>query len=249
MDRGEHRAYIDSPEWAERRARFKRDHEHRCLACRSSHRIEVHHIRYDNAGAGLEPDRDLRVLCRTHHELAHEYEKSGRYGKFMSRGTLARATSAMISDVRAELAEAVRTQAPAHTPSTVPSRPSTRTDGRRPRSRGRRTRRGKHSGVGSLLGVVAIVALILVVANIDWSKPAPAQQQPAATATTTQAPVIVPPLPPSPEPYIVQAGDTLEKIARQSGVTVDDLLAWNPAITNPDMIDIGQAVTTAAPTG
>lgn len=249
MDRGEHRAYIDSPEWAERRDRFKRDHGHRCLACRSSHRIEVHHIRYDNAGAGLEPDRDLRVLCRSHHQLAHEYEKSGRYGTFMSKGTLARATSAMISDVRAERTEAARTASPAPTPTTAASRPATRTDSRRPRPTGRGRRRGKHSGAGPLLTVAAIVALILVVSKIDWSTPAPTEQQPAATTTTTQAPVIVPPLPPRPEPYVVQAGDTMEKIARQSGVTVDDLLAWNPTITNPDVIDIGQPVTTAAPTG
>lgn len=140
----------------------------------------------------------------------HEYEKSGRYGAFRSKGTLARATSAMISDVRAERTEAARTASPAPTPITVASRPATRTDSRRPWPTGRGRRRGKHSGAGPLLTVAAIVALILVVSKIDWSKPVPTEQQPAATATTTQAPVIVPPLPPPPETYVVQAGDTLE---------------------------------------
>jgi hypothetical protein len=40
------------------------------------------------------------VLCGDHHQLAHAYERSGLFGAFMMKGTLARATDAMIYDVR-----------------------------------------------------------------------------------------------------------------------------------------------------
>ena len=43
------------------------------------------------------------MLCESHHELAHVYEKSGDYGAFRRKGTLVRATEAMITDVRAGL--------------------------------------------------------------------------------------------------------------------------------------------------
>jgi len=58
-----------------------------------------------------------------------------------------------------------------------------------------------------------------------------------------------PPLPVPPEPYLVQQGDTLQQIADGSGVSVEDLLSWNPAITDPDYIDVGQAIVTAPPAG
>lgn len=55
--------------------------------------------------------------------------------------------------------------------------------------------------------------------------------------------------------YVVQAGDTLSKIAGRFGVTTTDLMALN-GITNPDHIEKGQrlkipssTVTTTAPTG
>ncbi len=40
--------------------------------------------------------------------------------------------------------------------------------------------------------------------------------------------------------YVVQAGDSLSKIARNLGISVDDLLAANPQITNPNAIYVGQ---------
>lgn len=179
------------------------------------------------------------MLCRSQHELAHAYEKSGRYGEFMATGTLARAIRAMISDGRAGRDGTARTP--------VPARPATRLDCRR----GRRAR--KRTGGGAWIGVAVVVGLILIGVNSNRSTQSPAQQQPTLTATPEQAPVTVPvtvpPLPPPPEPYIVQPGDTLEKIARDNGVTVDDLLSWNPSITNPDLIDSGQAVNTKPPTG
>jgi peptidoglycan endopeptidase LytE len=40
----------------------------------------------------------------------------------------------------------------------------------------------------------------------------------------------------------VKKGDTLRKIAEKFGTTVDALLKLNPAITNPNLIYVGQAI-------
>jgi LysM repeat protein len=47
--------------------------------------------------------------------------------------------------------------------------------------------------------------------------------------------------------YIVRPGDTLWRISRQFGTTVNAIVAANPAITNPNLIYIGQVIE--VPTG
>lgn len=42
--------------------------------------------------------------------------------------------------------------------------------------------------------------------------------------------------------YVVQSGDTMWSIARRFGVSLDALIAANPQISNPDMIDVGQKI-------
>lgn len=39
--------------------------------------------------------------------------------------------------------------------------------------------------------------------------------------------------------YVVRRGDTLSKIAKEHGVTVEDIAALNPQITNPNIISVG----------
>jgi len=75
--------------------------------------------------------------------------------------------------------------------------------------------------------VVAVIVVLLVIPSLGRS---------------TQ-----PPLPPPPAPYVVQAGDTLQRITDQSGVSLTDLLAWNPTITDPNYIEVGETVLAAAP--
>ena len=60
---------------------------------------------------------------------------------------------------------------------------------------------------------------MVVGVNLSRSTEPPAQQQPATT-TSVISPVVAPPLPGA-APYVVQAGETLERIATAAGVTVD----------------------------
>jgi len=45
----------------------------------------------------------------------------------------------------------------------------------------------------------------------------------------------------APQIYVIQAGDTVAKIARQFGISIADLEAMNPDL-NPTRIKIGQEV-------
>ena len=67
--------------------------------------------------------------------------------------------------------------------------------------------------------------------------------QPSATAPSS------PTAPPSPTPqtYTVQSGDTLTSIATQFGVSIDQIRAANPQITDPDSLQIGDVVTIPPP--
>jgi hypothetical protein len=91
-----HRAYISSPEWARRRAAFRYAAGGRCVVCGSS-AVDVHHLSYDQAYTGQEPDSDLTLLCRPHHDLAHAYHRSGSFP------SLRWATVAMVAECRADM--------------------------------------------------------------------------------------------------------------------------------------------------
>lgn len=47
---------------------------------------------------------------------------------------------------------------------------------------------------------------------------------------------------PSPRLYKIKAGDTLAKIARKNGITVDDILTANPQISDANDIQVGQFI-------
>ena len=76
----------------------------------------------------------------------------------------------------------------------------------------------------------------------------PVQSATSDSATSTPSPVYTGPgsseytggLPSS--QYTVVAGDTISKIARVNDVSVDELLAANPQITNPNAISVGQVI-------
>ena len=73
-----------------------------------------------------------------------------------------------------------------------------------------------------------------------------ATSTPIAEETASPAPTPVPE--PTPTIYVVKKGDTMSKIANKYDVTVDELLAANPKIKNPNKISIGDEVTIPVPT-
>lgn len=64
-----YRRYLNSPEWAAKRAGALARSGMRCEDCGAyGVPLEVHHLRYDSLG--FEPDEDLRVLCLECHDRA-----------------------------------------------------------------------------------------------------------------------------------------------------------------------------------
>jgi hypothetical protein len=75
MNYHDYRDYLLSSDWRARRQRRLDQAEYRCEygtdvgRCCSIDGLEVHHLHYRNLGH--EADKDLQVLCRFHHLLAH----------------------------------------------------------------------------------------------------------------------------------------------------------------------------------
>ena len=106
-------------------------------------------------------------------------------------------------------------------------------------------------------------AVVVVSAPVAASQPAPARparptyKAAAVPATTEVAVAVVAPAPAvseaaavaedalPPTPYLVQRGDNLTKLARENGVTVAQLKAWNQLTT--DQVTLGQKLTLRAP--
>lgn len=80
--------------------------------------------------------------------------------------------------------------------------------------------------------LLAMLLLLLLMAGV-----ASAQQ----TATPTPA------APSATQVYTVRRGETLNRIAQQYGITVNQLLALNPDITNPNLVYAGQNINVPAP--
>ncbi len=66
-----HRLYIHSPDWAERKRQYFSRHRRKCARCPSTERIQLHHKTYENLG--MEKDEDLEPLCEDCHNMHHGY--------------------------------------------------------------------------------------------------------------------------------------------------------------------------------
>lgn len=66
----EYIAYLQSPEWKERRALLLQKYHHRCQVCNGVQQLQLHHRTYERLGN--EHMEDLTVLCRECHTAFHE---------------------------------------------------------------------------------------------------------------------------------------------------------------------------------
>jgi LysM repeat protein len=70
---------------------------------------------------------------------------------------------------------------------------------------------------------------------------------PTASAAATSPPTPTPVPTPAQVVHVVKSGDTLSKIAAQYGVTVDQILAANPQIKDPNKIAVGDKIVIPQP--
>ena len=76
----------------------------------------------------------------------------------------------------------------------------------------------------------------------------PSDALPSVTATPiASGPTAEPTVEVTPRLYRIRVGDSLARIARREGVTVEDILAANPDITNPNHIQVGQLIVIPQP--
>jgi len=100
--------------------------------------------------------------------------------------------------------------------------------------------------------VIAAIALFYLPALLGFGE----ADRGAGTATPSPSTSVAPsgsaeitPTPgPTQQTYIVMSGDTMSSIARQFGVTLDDLIAANlAAVPDPDKLDVGDELIIPAP--
>ena len=108
---------------------------------------------------------------------------------------------------------------------------------------------------------MAIWALILAVAALflflfgpgllglgkDSGGSTGASATPTTSEQVTARPSPTAPAARTPQVYVVAKGDTMSKIAKKFGVTVEQIMTANPQIKNPNKIKIGDQVTIPAP--
>ena len=116
------------------------------------------------------------------------------------------------------------------------------------------------SGFGGMPGLprIAVLAGALAVAALAlFFLPAllgvgggddPTATPSASIAPATPTPEPTPEPEPTPQTYVIQEGDTLSGIAREFGLTLDELLAANTeTIENPDRISAGDEIIIPIP--
>ncbi len=100
-----------------------------------------------------------------------------------------------------------------------------------------------------LIAAVALFFLpdLLHIGGGDDGGGAGASASPSSTASVTAEPSDTPIPAPTQQTYIIKKGDTLLKIAKKNGITIEQLLAANKAtIKNADKIRVGQEIVIPA---
>jgi nucleoid-associated protein YgaU len=94
---------------------------------------------------------------------------------------------------------------------------------------------------------IAALALFFLPAILGLGGGNQTASSPSPTARASQS--LAPTVPPAPTPvvYVIKKGDTLSKIATANGLTLDELMAANPSIKDPNKIAEGQQITIPPP--
>jgi LysM repeat protein len=102
-----------------------------------------------------------------------------------------------------------------------------------------------------MAGAVAILALALFFLPGMLNLGGGSATRPSASPSSASAPSasVTPTEPPAPTPVVstITKGDTLSKIAAANGITIEELLAANPAIKDPNKISLGQQIVIPTP--
>lgn len=72
--------YIASAAWREKRRQRMEIDEHKCVVCKSTERLSVHHLTYDRLGHE-DALHDLVTVCEPCHRRFDTIERYGRYAK------------------------------------------------------------------------------------------------------------------------------------------------------------------------
>ncbi|MEO8230093.1 MAG: LysM domain-containing protein [Chloroflexota bacterium] len=102
-------------------------------------------------------------------------------------------------------------------------------------------------GVAALALLVAAIVLFLLpfILGRGGGGGSVATPSPSAAASAASLPSEQPVA--SPQAYVIKSGDTLLKIAKKFNLTVDELLAANPQIKNPNKIVVGNELIIPVP--
>lgn len=94
---------------------------------------------------------------------------------------------------------------------------------------------------------IAALAVFFLPALLGVGRDEQATASPTPSAAPSRS--LEPTTPPAPTPivYLIKKGDTLSKIAVANGITIEELLAANPSIKDPNKITEGQAITIPPP--
>jgi LysM repeat protein len=96
---------------------------------------------------------------------------------------------------------------------------------------------------------VAALALFFLPALFGVGSDDEPNATPSPTAVATPTPEPTPPPAPTPQVYVIKEGDTLSKVARSFGLTLEELLEANKdTITDADRIVVGDEIVIPVPT-
>jgi hypothetical protein len=102
------------------------------------------------------------------------------------------------------------------------------------------------AAMAAAIGIAAVL-LFFLPALLGFGSPDSASSSPSPTAVPSRSIAPTPTPVPTPAIYLIRAGDTLSKIATDHGLTLDQLMAANPDITDPNRIVEGQQIIIPVP--